>query len=141
MNDRYPENLEYEDIITLPHYTSVKRRGMSLHDRAAQFAPFAALTGYDECISEAYRLTDRRIEPDEETAGRINAVLGRLLSDPSAHPIVALTYFVRDPRKSGGSYVEKTGSVKQLDEFNRTLVFCDGSVVPIDDLYDLIAYP
>lgn len=141
MKDGYSDSHEYDDIIGCPHHVSLKRRGMSLHDRAAQFAPFAALTGYDDCINEAHRLTDRKSEPDEETVLRINETLGMLLADHTAHPLVSLTYFVRDKYKSGGSYIEKTGNIKQLDEFNRTLVFYDGSVVPIDDLYDLIAYP
>ena len=130
-------NHQYDDIIDLPHHVSATRPRMSMIDRAAQFSPFAALTGYDAAIKETGRLTDERIELSEES----RAVLGRkqqlLLDNLADHPEVSVTFFVPDERKAGGAYVTVTGRVKKVDEFGRLLVLTDGTKIPLDEILDM----
>ena len=130
-------NHQYDDIINLPHHVSATRPRMSMIDRAAQFSPFAALTGYDAAIKETGRLTDERIELSEES----RAVLGRkqqlLLDNLADHPEVSVTFFVPDERKAGGAYVTVTGRVKKVDEFGRLLVLTDGTKIPLDEILDM----
>lgn len=125
MNDRY------DDIIHLPHHVSKTRPQMSMMDRAAQFSPFAALTGYDAAIKETGRLTDEKIELGEET----KAVLDRkqrYLSDMiSVQPEITVTYFLPDERKSGGTYLSVTGKLKRIDEYERMMILTDGKKIPL----------
>lgn len=131
MNDRY------DDIIHLPHHVSKTRPQMSMMDRAAQFSPFAALTGYDAAIKETGRLTDEKIELGEET----KAVLDRkqrYLSDMiSVQPEITVTYFLPDERKSGGTYLSVTGKLKRIDEYERMMILTDGKKIPLDDIVDI----
>lgn len=131
MNDRY------DDIIHLPHHVSKTRPQMSMMDRAAQFSPFAALTGYDAAIKETGRLTDEKIELGEET----KAVLDRkqrYLSDMiSVQPEITVTYFLPDERKSGGTYFSVTGKLKRIDEYERMMILTDGKKIPLDDIMDI----
>lgn len=124
----------YDDILHLPHPTSKTHRRMSRQDRAAQFAPFAALTGYEDVILEAGRLTDRRVELDEEAKAELDARL-RLATELDAE--VTVTWFRPDGKKGGGSYVTATGHIKRLDELKRTLAMEDGSEVPIGEIIDI----
>ena len=128
---------EYSDIIRLPHHQSEKHRQMTLHDRAAQFAPFAALTGYDAEISEASRLTDCRLEVGEENAERINAVLQELIQCRQTVSEIQATYFVPDAKKQGGAYLTHKGKVRRVDTVKRELIFTDKTVISIDDIYRL----
>ena len=115
----------YADIIGLPHHVSENRPHMSIHDRAAQFAPFAALTGYDEMVREEERLTERRRELTEEETERLNqklTILADVLAD-GHHPEVTAEYFVPDERKDGGRYETVTGRLKKIDQAGRKLVF------------------
>ena len=114
----------YADIIDLPHHQSDTRPHMSLYDRAAQFAPFAALAGYDEMIAEEGRLTEMQTEPAEEQKALLDLRLEyiRDLTERGEHPSVSFTYFLPDGQKAGGSYVTVTGRVKKLDLLNRTVV-------------------
>lgn len=125
---------KYKDIIDLPHKQSSKRPHMSLSDRAAQFAPFAALTGYDDAIVETGRLTDKKIELSEEALDLLNAKYQILLAHLADNAEIILTYFVPDKNKSGGAYVEKQGVVKRLDTFERQLILCDGTKILMDDI-------
>ena len=131
MNDRY------DDIIHLPHHVSKTRPQMSMMDRAAQFSPFAALTGYDAAIKETGRLTDEKIELGEET----KAVLDRkqrYLSDMiSVQPEITVTYFLPDERKSGGTYLSVTGKLKRIDQYARLMLLTDGKKIPLDDIMDI----
>ncbi len=124
----------YKDIIDLPRPISSRHRPMSRANRAAQFAPFAALTGYDACIDEEARLTGQRIELSEEQiqslANKI-AHLGRRLDD---EPVVAITYFKCDPRKNGGEYLTVEGVVTEIDELDRTLILEDQTKIPMVDI-------
>lgn len=108
---------------------------MSAHDRAAQFSPFAALTGYDEAVSETARLTDSRRELTEDETDELNAMLGRLKEKLPYCPDVTVTYFLPDARKEGGSYVTRRGEVRIIDSYEGTLVFTDGERIPIAELY------
>ena len=128
---------KYKDIINLPHKQSSKRPHMSLLDRAAQFAPFAALTGYDDAIKETGRLTDERIEMSEEKLSVLNARYQMLVDHLGEEPEVAITYFVPDIYKTGGSYITTTGVVKKLDTYERLITMVDGARILMDDVLTL----
>ena len=130
-------NHQYDDIINLPHYVSPTRPRMSMIDRAAQFSPFAALTGYDAAIKETGRLTDERIELSEESRAALDIKQQLLMDNLADRPVVSVTYFVPDERKSGGAYVTVTGQVKKIDEFARLLILTDGVKIPLDEVLDL----
>jgi hypothetical protein len=106
---------------------------MSMHDRAAQFSPFAALVGYDDAVAETARLTDSRLELTEDEMSELNANLNRLLDSLDEQPQISVTYFVPDKYKTGGRYIVKTGTVRRIDEYARVLIFTDKSEIPIDD--------
>lgn len=128
---------QYDDIIDLPHHVSATRPQMSMINRAAQFSPFAALTGYDAVIKETGRLTDRRIELSEDSRADLDRKQRLLLDSLSDHPEVSVTYFVPDERKAGGAYVTVTGIVKKLDVFQRIMVLTDGTMIPLDEIVEL----
>ena len=126
---------QYDDIIHLPHHVSSTRPRMSAIDRAAQFSPFAALTGYDTSIKESARLTDARIELDdsqkEEIGEKLRLVTGQLDAE------IKITYFLPDTKKSGGKYVLAAGAVKKVDEYERMIIMGDGKQIPIDEVIDV----
>ena len=124
----------YDDIIDLPHHVSETHPPMSRADRAAQFSPFAALTGYDAAVRETDRVTERRIELDEGVKAELNARLNCFLEHLPEHPQVSITYFVPDEKKSGGAYRTVTGAVRKLDSFAKTLTLVDGTVVPMEEM-------
>lgn len=126
---------QYDDIINLPHHQSVTRPHMSNYDRAAQFSPFAALTGHDEAIKETARLTDRKIELDEYTKEDLNSKLQILSDAPGTE--VTITYFQPDEKKSGGAYLTITGCVKRIDEYEQTVVFTDRTAILIDQVSEI----
>lgn len=125
-------NDRYADIIDLPHHTSSKHPRMSATARAAQFSPFAALTGYDAEIKETARLTDEKIELDEDRVNDINAKLQYIKDNIDGRPEITAEYFVLDERKAGGEYVTAIGAVKRIDEYRRVITFSDGREIPID---------
>ena len=125
---------EYDDIIDLPRPKS-KHEPMPMSDRAAQFSPFAALTGYGDAIDETARLTDARIELSEEERAELDYKQQYLATLDS--PTVTVTYFVPDERKTGGAYVTHTGVLKRVDEVERMVVFKDGLRVPLDEVMDI----
>ena len=128
---------EYDDIINLQHHQSSKRPHMNSHQRAAQFAPFAALTGYDAAIDETARLTDQKLELSDEQANHLNAQIQWIIENINDKPQVEITYFVPDNSKSGGEYVTVTGSVRRVDDQKREIVFVDGMNVKIDDVWNI----
>ena len=128
---------KYDDILRLPHHVSASRKPMAMTARAAQFAPFAALSGYDAEVQEAGRLTDRPIEPDEYEKEALNARLRLLARHFREEWVVSLVFFQPDERKAGGAYVTRTGTVKKLYETERLLTLTDGTVIPLDDLIAL----
>ncbi len=128
---------KYDDILNLPHHVSENRRHMSMIDRAAQFSPFAALTGHNEAIDEVARFTENAPFLDENTKDILNEKLQLIADSLNNEPIVSITYFKPDSRKSGGAYIIKTGIVKNIDSFNRELLFADNSHIPIDSIIEI----
>lgn len=123
----------YDDIINLPHHVSSTQSHMAVADRAAQFAPFAALTGHDAAIKETARLTDEKLQLDENTKAAIDEKLRFLLEQEQAEAI--FTYFVPDKNKTGGAYVSHAGILKKVDTIEQTITLIDGTSFPIDNLY------
>ena len=128
---------QYEDIINLPHHVSPTRPQMPMSDRAAQFAPFAALTGYDAAIKETGRLTDEKIELDEEALTTLDMKYQFLMDALDDAPEVTITYFQPDERKAGGKYVSAVGVVRKVDDFERLITMQDGAKIPMDDVLSI----
>ena len=124
----------YDDIIHLPHPTSKKHARKPMADRAAQFSPFAALTGYDEAIDETARLTDQKLTPGEEEQAALNEMVQHLCEIAPARPTITVTHFVADQRKAGGRYIQTGGQLRRLDLTARTLSFVHGTTIRIDDI-------
>ena len=124
----------YDDIkhLTRPQYDDL--HPLSMHDRAAQFSPFASLVGYDDAVAETARLTDSRAELTEDEMSELNANLNRLLDSLDEQPQISVTYFVPDEKKSGGKYVEKVGVVRIYDSYVGELVFTDGVRIAVADM-------
>lgn len=127
----------FDDILHLPRYEPKRHPRMSRYARAAQFAPFAALTGYDAAISETARLTDVFEERDDETVAILNRRMSRLFELVAQHPMVTVVYFQPDARKAGGSYQTRTGAVRKIMEFERLLELTDGMQIPLDAIIDI----
>ena len=130
-------NHKYDDIIGLPHHVSATRPRMSMIDRAAQFSPFQALTGYGAAIQETGRLTDRKIELSEDERIVLDMKQQILLDNIRERPDVSITYFIPDERKDGGSYVTVTGNVKKIDDYQRLLILTDRAQSPLDEIVDI----
>lgn len=124
---------KYDDIIDLPRPKSA-HEPMPMGDRAAQFSPFAALTGYEDAIDETARLTDARVELGESAVEELERKLTDLAARISERPEISVTYFVPDARKEGGAYVTRTGTLKRIDELGRELVFADGARIAVGDI-------
>lgn len=127
----------YDDIIDLPHPVSKIHPPMPRGDRAAQFSPFAALTGYEGEIEETARLTERRKPLDEEQSARLERRLQILAEKAAERPEVEITYFLPDERKAGGAYVTVRGSLRRIDEYEKTIVLADGRRIPIAEIAEL----
>ena len=127
----------YNDIINNPHHISKTRKRMSQSNRAAQFAPFAALAGYDATIDEAARLTETKIELDDKTKEILNMKLSFLKAHIKDRPYVTITYFVPDPKKDGGAYVDYSGNIRVIDEVEQTIIFTDRTTIAIDVICDI----
>ena len=125
---------EYDDIINLPHHVSKKRPPMAVMDRAAQFSPFAALTGYDAAIKETARLTDEKVELDEYSTNALRDRLLIIAERIAEQPEIAITYFQPDIMKSGGFYITATSAAKKIDEYKRIVIMTDGTTIPIDEI-------
>ena len=130
-------NRKYDEIMGLPHHVSKTRPQMPMSDRAAQFAPFAALTGYDAAIKETGRLTDERIELDVEALSALDMKYQLLMEALDEAPEVTITYFQPDERKAGGKYVSAVGTVKKIDDFERRITMRDGTRIPMDDVLSI----
>ncbi len=124
----------YDDIIHLPHPTSAKHPRMSALERAAQFSPFAALTGYDAAVRETARLTDCKVELSEEAKAALDQKLRRAVA---CRAEVRITYFLPDEKKSGGAYVTAGGPIKRVDELRHTVVLRNGISIPIGDILEI----
>ena len=128
----------YDDIIHLPHHVSQNHPQMPMLDRAAQFAPFAALTGYEAAVGETARLTAERRELDAQEAEELNHRFAALITHLPDRPEVTIEYFVPDDRKAGGAYVTVTGRVRHVSVPEQTLVMEDGTEIPLDEVVSLI---
>lgn len=128
---------KYDDIINLPHHVSARHPQMSLSDRAAQFSPFAALTGHDAAIRETARLTDAFAELDEGRKAELDEQLQLIKENQSQKPEIEVTYFQPDLTKSGGAYMTFRGRVKKVDEYNRRIIFTDGTDLPMETLFSI----
>lgn len=125
------ETHKYDDIINLPHHVSARHPAMPLMDRAAQFSPFAALTGHEDAVRETARLTEDFTEPDEDRKEQMDREL-RFLSAQGAEAEV--TYFEPDLKKDGGAYRTVRGKVKKVDRYRRQLLFADGTALPMENI-------
>ena len=127
----------YDDILQLPHPTSIKHPRMPMGDRAAQFSPFAALTGHGAAIAETARVTDRRIELDEDAKEQLDQKLRRLLERIGEQPEITVTWFLPDEKKTGGRYLTTTGTLKRIDSQEHRLVLTDGAQIPLEDILEI----
>lgn len=129
------ETHKYDDIINLPHHVSKKHPQMSLMNRAAQFSPFAALTGHEAAIQETARLTDSFVELSDDKKNQLDEQLQLIMENIEQKPECEITYFQPDEKKDGGAYVTICGRIKKIDEYNQQIVFTDGTALPLKHLY------
>ena len=130
MNDEH----KYDDIINLEHHVSTKHSRMSLENRSAQFAPFSALTGHEEAVTEEARITESRIDIDEEAKIEVNEKLNYIMKHLDKNIIVSVTYFEKDKKKQGGSYKTIKGIIKKIDDFRKTIEMQTGEIIKIEEL-------
>lgn len=128
----------YEDIINLPHHISKKHRPMPREARAAQFAPFAALTGYESDVNEAARYTGKRRELGEYETERLNRHINEIRDGIHGNAEVIITYFKPDEKKAGGEYLSIGGRVRKIDDYGRTLTLTSGALIPLDDISEIV---
>lgn len=129
---------KYDDIINLPHPDPKKHVRMSLENRAAQFSPFAALTGHNEAIKETARLTDHKIELEEDAITDINRTLLEIRDSIGTKPKVVVTYFVPDNKKSGGKYITATVNIEKIDYSNNMIVTSDNTKIAVHNILDIV---
>ena len=127
----------YDDIISLPHHESAKHPKMPALDRAAQFMPFAALTGHNAAVMETERLTDSRMELDEMKKEELNEHLQFIKEHLLQKPQISITYFLPDTQKNGGAYLTITGTVRKIEQTRHQVIMENGTVIPMDDIYEI----
>lgn len=127
----------YDDIINLPHHVSKNHPQMTMYQRAAQFAPFAALVGHDAMIAESARLTEDEIEIGNEVANELNRKMSYLNARLQDSPTVTITYFIQDRTKSGGVYKTSTGTIRKFDDYDNSLTMSDGTVISFISILDI----
>ena len=128
---------KYDDIIDLPHHVSTTHHRMSMLERAAQFQPFRALTGYEAALGETARLTEDRIELTEDEKALLDTKLQKLANQIAGHPLVTITFFQPDKKKTGGAYVCVTGQLKKIADYESALVLVGDTRISIDDIVDI----
>lgn len=128
---------KYDDIINLPHHVSTTHHRMSMLERAAQFQPFRALTGYEDAVQETARLTDAQVELTEDEKSLLDRKLQELADRIDTHPQVTLTWFQPDKRKAGGAYISATGQLKKIDDYEGVLVLIVDTRIPIENIVDI----
>ena len=126
---------KYGDIIDLPYHGTTSRDPMDPIKRAAQFSPFAALTGHEEAIEETGRLTERFREPDEDVKAYLDRQIAQIMADPTRE--VEIRYFKPDSRKAGGAYVTKRGRVRKLDSISKDVIMEEGGIIPVHYIVDI----
>lgn len=127
----------YDDIINLPHHVSTRHPQMSMMNRAAQFAPFAALTGHAAAIEETARLTDTQMELADEDSEILNQKKAYLRKNINEHPTISITYFEPDKKKAGGAYKTIEGQLQNIDDYSQTIVLENGEVIPLKSILDI----
>ena len=135
MNMKYDH--QYEDIINMEHHKSKKHPPMSLYTRSSQFAPFAALTGYEDAVRETAREVGDRIEIDDELKNILDGKIQILIEEIKKKPEVIFTYFIQDSIKEGGAYISVTGIVKKIDTYNQNIILEDKTEIPINEIIDI----
>ena len=130
---------KYDSIINLPHYELRNHQRMSVELRAAQFSPFAALTGYSDSVKETARLTDKKRDLSEDMKSKIDMKLQLIEDHINERPEITVLYFVKDKKKSGGEYLEYTGKVRRIDIVNKNIIFTDRNIICLDDIFDISA--
>ena len=128
---------KYDEIINIPHFDPVNHNRMSMTERAAQFSPFAALTGYSESVKETARLTKGKIELSEDIKYEIDMKLQLIEDHIKEKPEVSVLYFIKDKKKSGGDYNEFTGVIRRIDKVNGKIIFQDKKVIDLNDIIDI----
>ena len=128
---------QYDDIINLPHHVSKKHPKMSLYARSAQFAPFAALTGYEDAIKETSRETSEKIDIDDELKSILDSKLQIIMEHIKNKPEISFTYFIPDSKKDGGSYITVIGIVRKIDLYNQIIYLANNTEIPINDIINI----
>ncbi|MBQ3675986.1 MAG: hypothetical protein II926_01270 [Bacteroidales bacterium] len=128
---------KYDDIINLPHHVSETHPQMSMRNRAAQFSPFAALSGHSDAIHQTARYTDDFQGVDESNVEALNQKIAMILDKINEHPQITVTYFKPDEKKEGGSYTLKTGNIKRVDDYEHVLQFTDNEEIPIQSIFNI----
>ena len=121
----------------MPHYVSSTRPHMSMHDRAAQFSPFAALVGYDNAVKETARLTNEKQELTADKITDLNQKIAFLNEHADERPEITIEYFITDEKKTGGKYVTLSGNFRRIDEYNHNMVFVSGEEIPLNDIFSI----
>ena len=129
--------MKYDDIINLPHHVSKKHPQISLYARSAQFAPFAALTGYEDAIKETSRETSEKIDIDDELKSILDSKLQIIMEQKKNKPEISFTYFIPDSKKDGGSYITVTGIVKKIDLYDQHIYLANNTEIPINDIINI----
>lgn len=127
----------YEDIINLPYSGSKRPKKMTLYERSAQFAPFSALTGYEDQVKETSRITDKKIEIDDGLQSLLNSKLNIVENNIKDKPLITITHFVKDKKKDGGKYITTTGNVKRIDNVEHTIKLTDNTIINLYDIIDI----
>lgn len=128
---------KYDDILNMPHHVSGTRPHMSMHDRAAQFSPFAALVGYDDAVKETARLTNEKLELTADKITDLNQKIAFLTENADKRPEITIEYFIPDEKKTGGKYVTLSGNFRRIDEYNHNMVFASGDEIPLNDIFSI----
>ena len=136
MNDYINEH-KYDDILSMPHHVSSTRPHMSMHDRAAQFSPFAALVGYDDAVKETARLTNEKQELTADKIADLNQKIAFLTEHADERPEITIEYFIPDEKMSGGKHVTLSGKFRRIDEYNHNMVFVSGEEVTLNDIFKI----
>ena len=131
------EYFPYEDIVNLPRHISKVHPQATMADRAARFSPFAAISGYEDMVKEAARVTEERIDITDATKELLNEKLNMIVEFLDEEPEVTITYFEPDKKKDGGAYISITGTVKRIDEYERIVLMSDDKKIRIDEIYAL----
>ncbi|MDE5858845.1 MAG: hypothetical protein K2H23_00400 [Oscillospiraceae bacterium] len=125
----------YDDMLNMPHHVSSTRTHMSMHDRAAQFSPFAALVGYDDAVKETSRLTNEKQELTADKIADLNQKIAFLIEHADERPEITIEYFIPDEKKTGGKYVTLSGNFRRIDVYNHNMVFASGEEIPLNDIF------